>query len=663
MAIAYAHMQMQNSMFSIAMRDTQNTDQPAASVSPPIPLLGPSELAKSLTYLGSGHRALFERLERGLPVNVGLVGASVGQSGGCVTQPYKRCMQYSGWSKRRGHEPSRAGFLVQLFDAINQTWPHPHHQLFNAAADGTPAHAQLSCLFSHLPTELHLVLLEFGSMARAIKMDGTEALLRTLLALPSRPAVVFLTFREFCVASRVQFRRTLFAPTDETPHARAEARFEALCRHYSASCLSYFGAVSAGLYAGREGFTLDDVATDCLHPDQGRVGNRYVSDMLRHWLGAARRAAAADRAQQLRRPAEAGSAGAPLPTAPLPTAPLLATPLPTTPLPAPLWRAAQVLKAQAEERGARCYSFGHLQARGLHQRMPALRPVAWSTASCRAHARGLASGRSGDGGGSGGGGGIGSTRGDGGSGGGGSGGGGGGSGGRGGGGGGGGAGVGGLGGGGFNMSACAHLNEQPRCAPSALRSPPAVWMYCYNVLLPTAPTAPGGLRGLGKAPGGGGGLGKVSPGVLALAAGATLDVTLDTRFERRAAGMGTGGGPEEEEAAETAAGAGAAAAGQLKEGGAAGRAVEVSLDYLTSYENQGRLVGRCVRGCACAEQHLDAHRTYGGDNQRNVSVFEIHRFEIRGASAACGLQLRVQHATSSGGHQLKLRSLVVRPKR
>ena len=88
----------------------------------------------------------------------------------------------------------------------------------------------------------------------------------------------------------------------------------------------------------------------------------------------------------------------------------------------------------------------------------------------------------------------------------------------------------------------------------------------------------------------------------------------------------------------------------------------MSLDYLTSYENQGRLVGRCVRGCACAEQHLDAHRTYG-DNQRNVSVFEQHRFEIRGASAACGLQLRVQHATSSGGHQLKLRSLVVRPKR
>ena len=56
-----------------------------------------------------------------------------------------------------------------------------------------------------------------------------------------------------------------------------------------ASCLSYAGAVAPGLYANRTGFTLDDVAADCLHPDQGRYGNAYASEILRHWLWQAAR--------------------------------------------------------------------------------------------------------------------------------------------------------------------------------------------------------------------------------------------------------------------------------------------------------------------------------------------------------------------------------------
>ena len=43
------------------------------------------------------------------------------------------------------------------------------------------------------------------------------------------------------------------------------------------------------VYANRTGFTLDDVAADCLHPDQGRYGNAYTSEILRHWLWQAAR--------------------------------------------------------------------------------------------------------------------------------------------------------------------------------------------------------------------------------------------------------------------------------------------------------------------------------------------------------------------------------------
>ena len=43
--------------------------------------------------------------------------------------------------------------------------------------------------------------------------------------------------------------------------------------------------------------------------------------------------------------------------------------------------------------------------------------------------------------------------------------------------------------------------------------------------------------------------------------------------------------------------------------------------------------------------------------ERNVSIVEEHAFVIRGASAACQLQLRVRRGTSSGGHHFQLRGL------
>tara|TARA_B100000795_G_scaffold160760_1_gene120890 strand:- start:797 stop:988 length:192 start_codon:yes stop_codon:yes gene_type:complete len=55
---------------------------------------------------------------------------------------------------------------------------------------GTPVDATLPCLFSHLPHEVHLVVLEFGSMARYTTVAAVEATLRVLLSLPSRPAIV-----------------------------------------------------------------------------------------------------------------------------------------------------------------------------------------------------------------------------------------------------------------------------------------------------------------------------------------------------------------------------------------------------------------------------------------------------------------------------------------
>ena len=97
---------------------------------------------RSVVELGSavGLRPFFDRLHRGDSVSIGLLGASVGQSGGCLNQPYKRCMLYRGvHPSLDGYEPTRSGFLLQFFDAINRSWPHPQHAVFNAATDGTAA--------------------------------------------------------------------------------------------------------------------------------------------------------------------------------------------------------------------------------------------------------------------------------------------------------------------------------------------------------------------------------------------------------------------------------------------------------------------------------------------------------------------------------------------
>ena len=92
------------------------------------------------------------------------------QNGGCLDQPYKRCNRYDGVHKtfmRWGTPRTRPfkGFVVRHLEHINSSYPHARHQINNSALDATPAQNALPCLFSHLPTTLHVVILEFGSMA------------------------------------------------------------------------------------------------------------------------------------------------------------------------------------------------------------------------------------------------------------------------------------------------------------------------------------------------------------------------------------------------------------------------------------------------------------------------------------------------------------------
>lgn len=135
---------------------------------------------------------LLARLEGGLPVSIGVMGSSVAQQGGCLEQPGQRCMGYD-------------GFATRLLRFIQTRWPHSGHSLVNVAVDMTPLSPhQLPCLYSHLPRNVSLVLLDFASMAGHSRknrnlVSDMETVVRALLSGPPlHPLLVLLSVYQVC---------------------------------------------------------------------------------------------------------------------------------------------------------------------------------------------------------------------------------------------------------------------------------------------------------------------------------------------------------------------------------------------------------------------------------------------------------------------------------
>ena len=181
---------------------------------PPLPR---AVLERGITHMASAAsvQRLMHRLQHGLPVSVGVLGASVGQLGGCLTQKGQRCMDTRFDQSTGLWHGGRNGYFARFFLNMNATWPHRHHQFYNGAVDATPAHMFAECLHSLLPSGRlpDLMLLEFGSMARSTNLPRTELLVRTLLALPTAPTILFFTVREWCPARKVRASATKPLPS------------------------------------------------------------------------------------------------------------------------------------------------------------------------------------------------------------------------------------------------------------------------------------------------------------------------------------------------------------------------------------------------------------------------------------------------------------------
>ena len=234
---------------------------------------------------------LFRRLSQGLPVRVGVLGASVAQNGGCLTQPGKRCMQYAHTAANKA--ANGPGFAVRFFEHLNVSFPHVGHALHNGGADATAPQHMVRCLLSHLPPPVHMVVIELGSMAQYQEHVAIEALVRALLSLTPQPLLVLLSVRKMCVHPRGANEGRL--PTrakqrgfNETHWGKSEQAAEQACERYGAACLSVGRALLPLVAARRAGFELADVVQpDCLHIAKSRHGPSYVASLLTHWFQSA----------------------------------------------------------------------------------------------------------------------------------------------------------------------------------------------------------------------------------------------------------------------------------------------------------------------------------------------------------------------------------------
>ncbi|KAJ9106092.1 hypothetical protein QFC21_001232 [Naganishia friedmannii] len=158
--------------------------------------LGHHNIAQSVAYEGSNARVhqLLRKLKSGKPISVGVIGGSVSTGHGL---------------NRDGPTNEKEGPLNmhrQVYDWIQRKFPNKDHKFANGAIPASGSNYFATCFAEHIPEDADLVLIELGStriLVMGMMLTGLctsdsditvqkeyEELLRGLLALPNKPAVV-----------------------------------------------------------------------------------------------------------------------------------------------------------------------------------------------------------------------------------------------------------------------------------------------------------------------------------------------------------------------------------------------------------------------------------------------------------------------------------------
>ncbi|PSC68081.1 hypothetical protein C2E20_8267 [Micractinium conductrix] len=206
------------------------------------PLLTREELLRGLAYFGSGARLhrLARKLLAGKPIKVFTLGGSVTGGGGA------------------SHPPDNS-YVQRFFKFIQKSFPHSGHVLQNKAISASTAFLYSHCLQHHVPPDADLVSLEFSVNERSdapfqsIERRSYEQLLRRLLALPGRPAVIMLHHYGWWEAAGDGLDRGLY-------YRQPEADLTTLAQYYDVPAVSVRAATYHLMQAGVRKFKVNRVA-------------------------------------------------------------------------------------------------------------------------------------------------------------------------------------------------------------------------------------------------------------------------------------------------------------------------------------------------------------------------------------------------------------------
>lgn len=155
------------------------------------------------------------------------------------------------------------------------------------------AEAQERCLIGSLPLDVDVILVAYGGVVSGQKnnLAAVERIVRRLLDYPRAPQLLLVTVREWCrcssrarpVNGSYECKRpdgtSGYELFNKWEHGR-ESSFNALCTRYGLACVSMREGIFREVMAGQAGFSIPDVAGDCMHPSRSHRGHRYLGDMV-----------------------------------------------------------------------------------------------------------------------------------------------------------------------------------------------------------------------------------------------------------------------------------------------------------------------------------------------------------------------------------------------
>ena len=214
-----------------------------------LPLLDAASLHASSPIIGNVER-LRRKLANGEPITMAAIGSSNVVRGGCpaLDRPWRmgdpKCA-YPKYTNRSADDGTSKGWLLQAYEAMQRTWPHPNHRLVNRALMATGPAGFEGCLNRFIPHDADIALLGFADVCNAGSLPlhnstfglQLEGLVRELAARADPPAIVFFNFHKF-VSWSCTLEQGLCAFW-----MGCEAQLQELAQFYAASAISMRNAM------------------------------------------------------------------------------------------------------------------------------------------------------------------------------------------------------------------------------------------------------------------------------------------------------------------------------------------------------------------------------------------------------------------------------------